>query len=598
MAEISVDLIVAAAEQRFFHPRQRFAQLAADHVPFDLLTGREDHEAKALRECVDREGVVGILGPRGGGKSSLIAHVCRRLPDSHLALRVPVSGADDPTSTSAMASVALAQALVTLELEEYQRRALAEHRADSVAATRTPGGLRGGKLGGGPVPAELHAELGSLRKEVHTSSLALDRLAGLDRLITILVDRGLRPVFVLEDTEAAIGGTDTALAEGFLRGPIHALVHEVDAACLVAVQDVFEAVEEFGHLAASMTLVEVPAFDDAQTAVAIAAIGERIRGRRRRRADRCGTHAGRRRRLAGANPGGLSAGSTSPLRSMVVGVEERRHTEVDGRRLAWRALGNGPPLLLINGYAATAADWDPGFLAGLTAAFDVIAPDNRGVGGSDLGDEEVTVAAMAADCEALLDAAGVERAAVAGWSMGGFVAQALAARAPQRVDGLALIATDPGGAAAVAAEPEAWARLVDRSGTPREQASRLISLLFPPALAPEIDRRFGELVAAGREGLSSRTLSAQEAAMSAWHREQPPAPADGPRALVVHGGEDVVIPAANAAALARRWSGAPVDLVPGCGHAVMAQEPARVAAAIRGHCLAPAGSEQPRRARR
>jgi pimeloyl-ACP methyl ester carboxylesterase len=39
--------------------------------------------------------------------------------------------------------------------------------------------------------------------------------------------------------------------------------------------------------------------------------------------------------------------------------------EVGGRRLAWRTVGEGPELLLVNGYAATGADWDPVFLAGL-----------------------------------------------------------------------------------------------------------------------------------------------------------------------------------------------------------------------------------------
>jgi pimeloyl-ACP methyl ester carboxylesterase len=37
--------------------------------------------------------------------------------------------------------------------------------------------------------------------------------------------------------------------------------------------------------------------------------------------------------------------------------------EVEGRRFAWRTVGSGTPLLLINGYAATGADWDPRFLA-------------------------------------------------------------------------------------------------------------------------------------------------------------------------------------------------------------------------------------------
>jgi pimeloyl-ACP methyl ester carboxylesterase len=256
--------------------------------------------------------------------------------------------------------------------------------------------------------------------------------------------------------------------------------------------------------------------------------------------------------------------------------------EVDGRRLAWRTAGQGPPLLLVNGYAATGADWDPTFLALLAERHRVICPDNRGIGGSGLGEEELTIDAMAADLEALLDALEIERAPVVAWSMGGFVAQRLAVRAPGRVSALALISTDPGGSGAAQARPEDWARLVDHSGSFREQATRLIALLFPAGLAPEIDRQFGDLVAAARAEMSPATLAAQEAAIEAWHRRDVSGEGGGeaPPTLVAHGCEDVVIPPANAELLAARWPGARVELVEGAAHAVMAQEPRRVAAAI------------------
>lgn len=255
--------------------------------------------------------------------------------------------------------------------------------------------------------------------------------------------------------------------------------------------------------------------------------------------------------------------------------------EVGGRRLAWTASGEGPPLLLVNGYAATAADWDLTFLAELGKTFRVICPDNRGVGDSDLGDpEELTIDSMAADLEALLDALDLERAPVVGWSMGGFVAQRLALRAPGRVTALALLATDPGGPSAVFADADVWDRLVDCSGTPREQATRLISLLFPLHLARDIDRQFGAIVADARAGLSPRTLGAQEVAMDAWHAAEQPAPASTPPVLVACGSEDLVIPAANADLLAARWDAARVERFAGCGHAFMAQEPARLARLI------------------
>lgn len=187
-----------------FAPRGRFTELASDHLPFDVLTATDRHEALALSTIVlDTRGIF-VVGPRGGGKSSMVAYVCAHLPETHIALRVPVTGADAPSSVSAVAAIALSTALSTLKLEGYQREALENARADEVVSGRRPPKV-GGKLGGGPMPAELVAELGSLDQELTTARLSTERLAGLDRLITILVARGLAPVFVMEDTEAIVG---------------------------------------------------------------------------------------------------------------------------------------------------------------------------------------------------------------------------------------------------------------------------------------------------------------------------------------------------------------------------------------------------------
>jgi hypothetical protein len=211
---VSSELLAAASEDRFFYPRKRFHELAHDHVPFDRLLGSERFEARALRESVERESLIGVIGPRGGGKSSLIAHVCANLPPSHVPLRIPVAVVDDPTSIEVIATVTLDRALAELELDGGQREDLERARADTVTAERVPGGFTGWKLGGGQVPAEIGYELQTLRTELQTAAGPGGRFAGLDRLITILVDRDVRPVFVLEDTEAALGGAGLERAEG------------------------------------------------------------------------------------------------------------------------------------------------------------------------------------------------------------------------------------------------------------------------------------------------------------------------------------------------------------------------------------------------
>jgi pimeloyl-ACP methyl ester carboxylesterase len=259
-----------------------------------------------------------------------------------------------------------------------------------------------------------------------------------------------------------------------------------------------------------------------------------------------------------------------------------RTIELNGRRLAWRTLGAGEPLLLINGYAASSVDWDPAFLDALAASRQLICPDNCGIGESELADpEQLSVDSMAVDLEGLLDALGIARLDVAGWSMGSYVAQRLATRSPARVRALVLLASAPPGPGAISGEPRVWQQLTDHSGTPREQATRLISVLFPPDVAREIDREFGEVVAEARAGLSAVTLDAQEHALVAWHAEAQPLPAAGsPPVLAICGSEDVVIPPQNAQALAARWPNTRVERIAGGGHAFMAQQPELVARLI------------------
>jgi len=105
----------------------------------------------------------------------------------------------------------------------------------------------------------------------------------------------------------------------------------------------------------------------------------------------------------------------------------------------------------------------------------------------------------------------------------------------------------------------------------------MISLLFPPDLAREIDERFGQIVADARASLSLPTLDAQEAAMDAWHMAEQRRPAAPLPVLVACGSEDVVIPPANSDLLATRWHATKVERFAGGGHAFMAQEPVQLA---------------------
>jgi pimeloyl-ACP methyl ester carboxylesterase len=108
--------------------------------------------------------------------------------------------------------------------------------------------------------------------------------------------------------------------------------------------------------------------------------------------------------------------------------------------LAYERLGNGKPLMLIHGFPLDHTSWNDA-AALLKNDFDLILPDLRGFGQSPAVDSQYTMADMADDLAGLLDHLGVEKIALAGHSMGGYVALAFAKKYPQRVSGLGLVSS-------------------------------------------------------------------------------------------------------------------------------------------------------------
>jgi pimeloyl-ACP methyl ester carboxylesterase len=252
--------------------------------------------------------------------------------------------------------------------------------------------------------------------------------------------------------------------------------------------------------------------------------------------------------------------------------------EIDGTQIAYRRIGNGRPLLVLNGFAATSGDWDPLFIHGLASSNELILLDNRGIGSSTDDGQPFDIARLASDAARVIETLGFERMSMLGWSMGGFIAQTLALQHPDRVNKLVLLSTDAGGSDADLASAAVWSQLVDTSGTSHEQARRLLSLLFPSDVAESFYLEFGDIVAAARARLSPDLINRQAAAMDAWHRNGVgdlrgiSAPV-----LVATGSEDVVIPPSNALRLVNAIPNAWLAQFPHGGHAFMAQYPGPLA---------------------
>jgi pimeloyl-ACP methyl ester carboxylesterase len=252
---------------------------------------------------------------------------------------------------------------------------------------------------------------------------------------------------------------------------------------------------------------------------------------------------------------------------------------VDGAQIFYRRIGSGRPLLVLNGFAATSADWDLSFIHGLAGSNELILLDNRGIGSSTDDGKPFDIARLADDAAHVVETLGFERTNVMGWSMGGFVAQMLALQHPDRVHKLILLSTDPGGTDADLTSPAMWSQLIDSSGTPHEQAQRLLSLVFPRDVVESFYREFGDIVAGARARLSPELLNRQAAAMDAWHCNGVGSRLREIRTpvLIATGTEDIVIPPSNALKLVNAIPSAWLAQFPGGGHAFIAQYPSPLA---------------------
>jgi 3-oxoadipate enol-lactonase len=257
-----------------------------------------------------------------------------------------------------------------------------------------------------------------------------------------------------------------------------------------------------------------------------------------------------------------------------------------GARIHYEARGSGEPtVVLIQGLGLSSRFWFdvPERLATGPARWHVLAPDHRGVGRSARPFGLFAMRTLADDVAAVLDHAGVERAYVAGISLGGMIAQHVALRHPSRVAGLVLLSTTAG-------FPHV------RPPTLRALANFLALPLGGRLRRKAIDASFARLL------LSRKDVHRADELLSGWPAALQTDPTSlrvfaahfaavlghstGSRlrriacpTVIVTGDDDVLLPHHNSRLLARLVPGAHLEIVPG-GHIVPANDPECVQRAL------------------
>jgi pimeloyl-ACP methyl ester carboxylesterase len=256
------------------------------------------------------------------------------------------------------------------------------------------------------------------------------------------------------------------------------------------------------------------------------------------------------------------------------GWNERKQSVrlANGVRLAYVEMGDpkGEPLLLLHGYTDTSRSWTQ--VAPYLLRHRLLIPDQRGHGGSEAPVCCYSASAFAEDARLFLDAMKVEKAAVAGHSLGSMVGMTLAAEHPERVTKLALI----GSTALVPVKRGDWLWTNAHAlKAPLDPGSDFLREWHPANQPTPVDPAFAE--AAMTEILAVplhvwRNVMRELAEVPVGrHAADIRAPV-----LILSGGKDPLFPAEHHSALVKVFPRAEAHVLPQLGHNLIWERPAEV----------------------
>lgn len=244
-------------------------------------------------------------------------------------------------------------------------------------------------------------------------------------------------------------------------------------------------------------------------------------------------------------------------------------------------------MLMIQGVGAIGDAWIPQ-VDDLAQDHACLTFDNRGMGQSQPLKGRLTLAQMAEDAVALIDAEGWDRVHVVGHSLGGLVAQQVALSHPQRVRTLSLLCTFANGrAVAPLSLRMIWGALRSLVGTRRMRRHGFLQLIYPPgalngvdcdALAQRLAELFGHDLGIQPAVSGEQLRAMREADITARLPELGTIPT-----LVTTGAHDPIAPPILSKGLASRIPGAVYVEHPDASHGLPIHWPERINALLREH---------------
>jgi 3-oxoadipate enol-lactonase len=248
--------------------------------------------------------------------------------------------------------------------------------------------------------------------------------------------------------------------------------------------------------------------------------------------------------------------------------------EADGVATAYQSSGRGAALVLLHGGEADHSMFD-GLARALNGHFTVIAYDQRDSGATRNPPSSYSLADLADDAAALILGLGHDRAHVFGTSLGGQIAQALAARHPDCIDRLILGSTWKINKSPLEVNGEAFRTLATYRGDTAGNAPKIAEYFFPP----DCLRARPELIDIFRGNSRDDGQKARRGALLAQPVAADLAAFDRPT-LLLAGSDDRLIPNSETFAIAQGLKRAETRVIDGVGHVSSIQAPERVAEAV------------------
>jgi len=248
-----------------------------------------------------------------------------------------------------------------------------------------------------------------------------------------------------------------------------------------------------------------------------------------------------------------------------------RTIDIGGTRFAYRQLGanNGVPVIFLNHLGAVLDNWDPRVVDGIAAEYPVVTFDNRGIGASE-GKTPNSVAAMAHDAITFIRALGFDQVDILGFSLGGFVTQAIVQEEPQLVRKIVLAGTGPAGGEGIDKVTAVTIRdMIKATLTFKDPKEYLFFTRTAngKAAARQFVNRLKERTDDRDKAISLGAFRTQLKAIHAWGTQEPANLAGIQQpVLVVNGEDDRMVPTRNSFDLAQRLPNAKLRIYADAGH--------------------------------